>query len=603
MKKLLTYAHIMCLALITMASCSTLSHTTKNTKGSDPTFEARKQLTLEQQREYDKLYLEAINQKLNGHTDAAHELLEEALNINPNASETLYELALMQLSLSSKGDSTLVAQGAEMLQKAYNLEPSNPYFRATLAEHFIRTAEFEKAAELYEKIVDDKPDAQNVATLTRLYEMTHDLRKAHDVIDRLEQLEGYTEQIAVEKYRINMEMMQIDEANECIERLCRENPNELRYQVMLADVYMAQDKKEQALETYGKVLEADPGNKLVKTSMLSYYANEGDTVSFNKGMTEIMLDEDFDNERKTSILQSYAIDIAQGAKGISKEMLYSHFEEALSIPQEDTNIADLCNAFVEVMKMPDEYRLMPLKAILRDDPENRETRLLLLQYYVQNHMNDEAIDLCHEGTLHSPDELIFYYYEGMMLYLADRTDESLEANEKGVTHINEESDPEIVSNMYESLGDAYHNLGQNEKAYEAYEAALKAKEDNIGCLNNYAYFLAVEGRDLDKALEMCKKMIAIEPNEPNFLDTYAWVLFKLQQFTQARIYIDQTIKSLPAEETESESSANLYDHAGDIYYKCGEAEKALEFWNHALKLSADDDLTKKLNKKIKNKRI
>lgn len=127
MKALFTLPILMFLAIIAMAGCSSVSHTTtEQATTEDAAFKARRQLTIEQQRDFDKIYLEAICQKLKGNNDAAYELLNAALEINPSAAEVLYELGMAHLSnvslggpplsaLSTTEDSVWVEKGDEML--------------------------------------------------------------------------------------------------------------------------------------------------------------------------------------------------------------------------------------------------------------------------------------------------------------------------------------------------------------------------------------------------------------------------------------------------------------------------------------------------------
>ena len=75
------------------------------------------------------------------------------------------------------------------------------------------------------------------------------------------------------------------------------------------------------------------------------------------------------------------------------------------------------------------------------------------------------------------------------------------------------------------------------EAYAAYDSSLVYNPSNIGALNNYAYYLSVERRDLDKAEEMSYKTVKAEPNNSTYLDTYAWILFEKGNYAEARIYI------------------------------------------------------------------
>ena len=117
---------------------------------------------------------------------------------------------------------------------------------------------------------------------------------------------------------------------------------------------------------------------------------------------------------------------------------------------------------------------------------------------------------------------------------------------------------------------------------------------NLGVLNNYSYFLSLENRDLDKAERMSGITVKEEPTNATFLDTYGWVLFKQGAYTMARIYIENAVKY-----SEEEPSTEVLEHYGDILYKTGEPEKALEQWRKAKELGSD---SKTLNKKIKKKK-
>ena len=119
------------------------------------------------------------------------------------------------------------------------------------------------------------------------------------------------------------------------------------------------------------------------------------------------------------------------------------------------------------------------------------------------------------------------------------------------------------------------------EAYAAYDSALVYKPDNIGALNNYAYYLSVERKQLDKAEEMSYRTVKAEPSNGTYLDTYAWILFEKGKYVEARIYIDQALLN------GGDKSSVVVEHCGDIYYQNGEPDKALEFWQKALKLSEE----------------
>jgi Tfp pilus assembly protein PilF len=189
--------------------------------------------------------------------------------------------------------------------------------------------------------------------------------------------------------------------------------------------------------------------------------------------------------------------------------------------------------------------------------------------------------------------MAFYYYQGMAYYRQDDTDHALEAFQNGISVINEQSRPDIVSDFYAVLGDLLHQKHREQEAFAAYDSCLQWKPDNIGCLNNYAYFLSLKGQRLDEAELMSFKAIKAEPENSTYLDTYAWILFMQGRYSEARIYIDQALQN------DSTPSHDVLEHAGDIYALCGDTAQALSYWQQAL---ADNPTDKVLIRKIKRKR-
>lgn len=597
------------LVLIALVSCTTPNNSTpKEAFANDESIRARKALPPLQQRNFDKVYLEAVCQKLKGNTDAAYELFEHALEINPKAAEVLYELANMQLSYAPQtnfkthNDSIIQQRGEQMLLRAYELEPSNPYFRNSLAELYIHTGNYEQAAPLYELMVEEKPTEQNITILSRLYEVMQETDKAISTLGRLEQFQGYTEESAVEQYRIYLQDNKPELATKAIERLVEESPTELRYQVMLGDVYMQFDRKQEALDLYNAVLAIDPNFAMAHQSMLSHDLESNQKKKFHQEFSALMLSPSVSFEDKRALLQAYAVQCVQEPERIDRDSIFSHFCKALSTPQEDGSLAELCVAFMEVAEISEKASTLPYETLIAFDPTNLMATYKLIQNYVSQDDYAKLVDLCRTSSQSNPDDIILTYYEGAALTQLGRLDEAIAAYERGTSNITDETDHEVASDLYASLGDLYHEQKLTSKAFQAYESSLQHNPENTGCLNNYAYFLCLEGSNLDKALNMSKKTIEANPDNPTFLDTYAWALYCNNQYTQAKIYIDQTIANIPEAEVHDASSASIFDHAGDIYFRNGERQKALEFWTQARELSDDTELTKQLNKKIKNKK-
>jgi tetratricopeptide (TPR) repeat protein len=252
--------------------------------------------------------------------------------------------------------------------------------------------------------------------------------------------------------------------------------------------------------------------------------------------------------------------------------------------------------------MPNDSISRVLEQVLQVAPDNAAARLQLVSYAWQAENMDRIISLCKDARQYNPDEMAFYYYQGIAYYKQEQLDDALDAFQNGISVINQQSDTEIVSDFYAVMGDILHQKGLDKEAFAAYDSCLTWKDDNYGCLNNYAYYLSEKELHLDKAEQMSYRAIKAEPKNATYLDTYAWILFKEGRYAEAKIYIDQTLQC------DSDSSAVLLEHAGDIYYHTGDHERALAYWQQALAKASpkpepgSEDRRQILTRKIKLKK-
>jgi tetratricopeptide (TPR) repeat protein len=236
-----------------------------------------------------------------------------------------------------------------------------------------------------------------------------------------------------------------------------------------------------------------------------------------------------------------------------------------------------------------------LNKVLELMPEYAAARLQLVGYAWEADDMDRVITLCKDARQYNPDEMAFYYYQGVAYYKRDSLDQALSAFQNGIGVITEESNPDIVSDFYAVMGDILHQKGLAEEAFAAYDSCLQWKDDNIGCLNNYAYYLSERGEQLDKAEVMSYKTVKAEPKNSTYLDTYAWILFMQERYSEAKIYIEQALQNLD----DSLNNEVIIEHAGDIYALNEDIDRALDLWRDAQTKKPEDQL---LLRKIKQKK-
>lgn len=555
-------------------------------------------LTLEERRRFDYFFLEAVRLKEKGDLDAAYEMYSHCLSIYPESAVTLYELSkyYMYLGQARNGENALV--------KAVALEPGNYWYKETLASYYRGKGENEKAIEVIEDMANQFPSRlEPLMALVDLYGRTRNYHQVVHALNRLELLDGKSEQISMEKFRMYLAMDSTEQAFNEIEMLAEEYPYDVRYRSILGDVYLENGREDEAYTTFLEVLEEEPGYAPAMLSLANYYEKQGLDSLYQAQMDEVLLNEKVESMTKVNIMRQLIMKSERGDKDSTK--IVGLFNSMLMQEQQNADVAMLAAQYLLSKRMDEEAKPV-LNQVLDIDPENKPARLQLLSFAISKEDFDEVIRLCAPAVEYMPDALEFYYYWGLAHYQKDQTDQAMEVFQKGVRQVRPDSDKDMVSDFYSILGDLYHTKKMNEEAYAAYDSALVYKPDNIGALNNYAYYLSVERKNLDKAEEMSFRTVKAEPKNGTYLDTYAWILFEKGKYAEARIYIDQAMQN------GGDTSSVVVEHCGDIYYLCGEPVKAVEFWIQAEKLAKEpvenpseartEEELKRLRKKITNKK-
>ena len=339
------------------------------------------------------------------------------------------------------------------------------------------------------------------------------------------------------------------------------------------------------------MLSEEPDNTRAQVSLRSYYRVQGDAEKVDSVTERILLNHNTTTEQRLYLMRQLVADSER--EGGDSTRILELFHQMLVQPQQDADIASLCAAFIELKKMPRDSIKTMLHTILSLAPDNAAARLQLVSFAWDEKDLTQVVSLCQEARQYNPEEMAFYYYQGMAYYQEDNPDQALEAFQQGISVINQDSNPAIVSDFYAVMGDLLHQKGLARQAFEAYDSCLQWKDDNIMCLNNYAYYLSELNEQLDKAEQMSYKTIKAEPQNATYLDTYAWILFMKERYAEARIYIEQALQN------DSDSSAVITEHAGDILAQNHDLERALNLWKQAL---TKDPNNKTLIRKIKLKK-
>ena len=539
---------------------------------------------------YDEAFLEAMVQRQKGNSDAAFDLLCYCLELKPEASEVCFFLSQYYTVLKDND------RAMQMISRAAELSPDEVTYQETLMQAYINRRNYAEAAKVAEAIYEKHKDREDILELTfQLYNQLQEYDQAISVLNRLEAISGKSERLSYAKSEMYTRKGDYEASIAEIKQLADRYPNDLNYLGIYADKLMMSNHTDEALAIYRRILSEEPGNIHTRISMLDYYHEAEDYAAADSTLRWLLLNPSVETDRKIMLLR-HEVTMSEEQGGDSTYVL-GLFRQMLAQPQPDADIATLCAAYMDLKKMPRDTIAQVLRQVLEIEPDNAPARLQLVSYAWDDDDTDRVIALCTEARQYNPDEMAFYYYQGMSYYKRDDKDNALSAFQNGIGVINDDSDPNIVSDFYAIMGDLLQQKGLTRQAFEAYDSCLQWKEDNIMCLNNYAYYLSEMGQRLDDAEQMSYRTVKAEPKNATYLDTYAWILFMQKRYAEAKVYIDQALQN------DSAASAVITEHAGDIYIMNKEPERALELWQKAQQSDSGSQLDSKiLARKIKLKK-
>ena len=530
----------------------------------------------DERRRYDDFFLEAICQKEKGNHDAAFDLLTHCVQIDSTRSEAYYYLARYYDYLKNKDKALAYSE------KAALLEPDNETYLETLANSYVARRQYDKAIDVMERIYGMNSEREDVLSLlVQLYEEQQDYEGAIRTLTRLETMEGKSERLSMAKSELYTRKGDKKAAISEMKQLADQYPNDQNYRCLYGTTLYMNGQQKKALAIYADVLKIEPDNRGAQMAMLSHFNEINDTVQSHIWLERMLMNKNATTQDRVMLLRQ-VIGESEQSGGDSTQVLRL-FHRVLSLPEADADLAIFCATYMNLKKMPSDSISPVLEHALTLEPTNAAARLQLVSYAWQAEDRDRVIALCQDARQYNPDEMAFYYYQGIAYYQKDQLDQALNAFQNGIGVITAQSDPAIVSDFYAVMGDILHQKGLSREAFVAYDSCLVWKDDNIGCLNNYAYYLSELGEQLDKAEQMSYRTIKAEPKNATYLDTYAWILFMQKRYSEAKIYIDQTLQY------DTDTSAVLLEHAGDIYYQAGDTAQALSYWQQALERAEKED--------------
>ncbi len=576
----------------------------KKPKGKPQTAErAHSRLPYADQQRFDYFFLEAVKHYNAGRHAAAIDLFRHCEQIDSNASAPDYYLARYYTAM--KQDSLLFLYGNRALRK----EPDNKTYLQLMADAYLGAKDIDKATELYERLYSlDKANDEVIGLLANIYQHQANYTMMLDALNRQELVEGPSEEITLSKMYAYDQLKQPKKALAELRNLSAAYPYDYRYKVMTANWLFQNHRQAEALKLLDEVLREEPNNLDALASYYDYYRDVKDEEHAREKMMRLLLHPDTDADQRVRLFQAayqwYEVEAKDSV------MMLKLLNDVLQAAPRNVDIAEMKESYFLVKGMPQDSIDAMRRYILDIEPDNMGARYRYITSLADQERHDEVLTVAQAGIDYYPTDPMFYYFKIATLFILKDYKQAVEVTENAMPKLDFTDRDGLRSQFYEMLGDAYNKLDDTEKMFEAYEQSLKYDPENIGCLNNYAYNLSLERRELDKAEQMSRKTIEKEPENGNYEDTYAWIQFMKENYPEAKVHIDKALVLFGLLAGDSDSvavavvdtltlaadtlatdtvavadeqslHADILDHAGDIYLMVEEAEKALEFWKMA----------------------
>ncbi len=482
-----------------------------------------------------------------GMFDIGASAFEQAKQISPGDKRMLYYYA-----------DYFRAKGQEDRAKAILEESDDP---TLLWNHYLQAGRYEDAQKVLRQLYDnDAGDGAVLRGLLFIAEKTVDIegvkRYSGELVDIEDTLENHLYQI-----HAFLHVGLIREADLKLQSFKEKYPNEPRSLLLQAALAMKQDKLKEALDLVNRKLQNDPDNASAwrLRGEINLYRKE-----FDKAVSDLKKSKTLSDVPETRVF------LAKTYQQMKR------YEDAVT---ELRNAIDAPGAPVEA-------------------------RALLEQIYLQLDRRSELKTLYDETLDKLPHDPYWLNQAGAFALRTGEYDRAIDYIDKCI-HSVESTDPsrvdysvkkgEMLAEVYEQTSD----INYLKTAIAEYESLLAKMPNNtrvVTVLNNLAYWLAESGERLSEALSYAKRALDLEPQRPGRLDTYAYVLLKSGNVSEADRFLTEAFQRF--EQNGIPVPAEVYEHKGMIKEQLGEKQKARAAYEEALSVG-ENTLSEKAKERIK----
>ncbi len=501
-------------------------------------------------------------------------LLEQCRRIDNNAAIN-FELYKAHLSNNN------ISKALEYIKMAVKQDDTNKTYLGALASQYWASKDFKNVYEIYAKLHKLYPNSEMYLynILYTLKNMQYYDRDRLKYLEKLEEISGYSEEIAFENIQIYADNKKVSKIFKEIDKAKVKFPYTAKFHAVAAELYVKINSLNDAIEELDEAINIEPENGNLIYYQSQIYRQIGRTKLADELKNEALNAANTSDKLRTDLIKPMVGELFSNKQ---TDSIYILFKKYLGKYPSNNNLKEYYISFLQEKK--DSANITATyKELIASEPDN--------QIYAEAALSYLALDSAYlynlvryNDSIHNSDKWKFFR---VMTYFSYKDTSMVRFSAKNI--IPKVTNPTIKSQLYGNVGDLY--LMQDSAIhldwiYSMYDSALYYNHDNDMVLNNYAYTLFDNGGDIDKAERMSARAVQLNPRNTASLDTYAHILFAKKEYYLAKFYIEQLFKY------EEDTKSINHEIYGDILYHLDQKDKAVEQWEKAYKQKPNDKTLK-----------
>ncbi len=543
-------------------------------------------VSLADQRKAEYIFLQAQSQKMKGNVDEFYHLLAYAHEIDPGNTAISFYMGMCLLKMNNT-TAERCEQGLALMKQHFEAQPEDLYETTFYSDANLQLGHPDEALRAIKVLNDLNPNRWELQMrLAEAYARSGDYVMSNATYDSIATLFGDALPITSSKIENYMAMNDsVGALKEMRERL-KQAPQNSSYNIAMSGLFQHFGMTDSAFYYLDRAQEYDPDNGYVYLARADFYRMQGDTVAYEQQIRSALVADQLDVDTKLGVLLNYIRD--KMAQQDTTQSIDNLFKVLIDQHPHEASIHHLYSEYLYAKKdYPGAIEQLGYSLDVNPTDADGWRNLMII-----NMMNDDyaaAVKASEKALEYNPGNLDLMGYVAGCYQQMDQYDTAIETYRQ-VLQLTDSADVERRANTITSMGDTYTEMEDSVRAVECYEEALRLDPANSGALNNYAYFLAQRGQELERAERMAALAVKYDPDNANFIDTYAWVFFAKKDYKMALVYIKNAV--------ELDEDNHLLEHYGDILWFNDERDAAVEQWQKALEMEPDNEL---LQRKVKDK--